>query len=74
MTALGEGASDGLLNCAPPLVGFAVVRTHLLHHDHSFAPGAYHAGAGGTRSRAISVRMSANICRGTAISAIWNAT
>jgi hypothetical protein len=40
MTALGEGASDGLLNCAPPLVGFAVVKTHFLHYDHSFAPGA----------------------------------
>src|SRR5437016_1365349 len=32
---------------------------------------AAHAGAGGVRSRAISDRMSANICRDTATSAIW---
>src|SRR6516165_10851576 len=35
-------------------------------------PLAAHAGAGGARSRAISDRMSANICRDTATSAIWN--
>src|SRR5882724_12708303 len=33
-----------------------------------------HAGAGGARSRAISDRISANICRGAATSAIWNVT
>jgi hypothetical protein len=33
-----------------------------------------HAGAGGARSRAISERISANICRDTATSAIWNVT
>ena len=33
-----------------------------------------HAGAGGARSRAISDKISANICRGTATSAIWNVT
>jgi hypothetical protein len=33
-----------------------------------------HAGAGGARSRAISDRMSANICRGTATSASWKLT
>ena len=33
-----------------------------------------HAGAGGARSRAISARMTANICRDTATSAIWNVT
>ena len=33
--------------------------------------GARHAGAGGARSRVISDRMSANICRDTATSAIW---
>jgi hypothetical protein len=33
-----------------------------------------HAGAGGGRSRAISDRISWNICRGTATSAIWNVT
>jgi hypothetical protein len=31
-------------------------------------------GAGGARSRAISDRVSANICRETATSAIWNVT
>jgi len=35
---------------------------------------AARAGAGGARSRAINDRMSANICRGTATSAIWNQT
>ena len=33
---------------------------------------AAHAGAGGARSRAISDRISANICRGTATSASWS--
>jgi hypothetical protein len=33
-----------------------------------------HAGTGGARSRAISVRISANIRRDTATSAIWNVT
>jgi hypothetical protein len=31
-------------------------------------------GVGGARSRAISIRISPNICRDTAISAIWNVT
>src|SRR5713101_9795423 len=33
-----------------------------------------HAGAGGARSRAISDKISWNICRGTATSAIWKTT
>ena len=33
-------------------------------------PGGLHAGAGGTRNRAMSMRISLNICRGTATSAI----
>jgi hypothetical protein len=33
-----------------------------------------HAGAGGARSRAISDKISANICRDTATSAIWKMT
>jgi hypothetical protein len=37
-------------------------------------PRTGHAGAGDARSRAISDRMSANIRRGTATSAIWNVT
>jgi hypothetical protein len=35
---------------------------------------AAHAGAGGARSRAISDRISANICLGTATSASWKIT
>ncbi len=35
---------------------------------------AGHAGAGGARSRAMSMRISANICRDTATSASWNVT
>jgi hypothetical protein len=37
-------------------------------------PRASHAGAGGARNRAISDRISWNICRGTATSAIWKVT
>ena len=37
-------------------------------------PSAGHAGAGGARNRAISDKMSANVCRETATSAIWNVT
>jgi hypothetical protein len=33
-----------------------------------------HVGAGGARSWAINIRISWNICRGTATSAIWNVT
>jgi hypothetical protein len=62
VTPLGEGASDGLLNFATPLRGFAFLKKHLLYHGIGFAPNAYHAGAGGARSRAIRVRMSANSC------------
>jgi hypothetical protein len=46
------------------------IATCHLPHDHP----AGHAGAGGTRSRVINDRMSANVCRGTATSAIWNVT
>src|SRR5208282_1341269 len=37
-------------------------------------PGPLHAGAGGVRNRAMSMRISLNICPDTATSAIWNAT
>jgi len=37
-------------------------------------PGIHHAGAGGDRNRAINERISWNICRGTATSAIWKVT
>jgi hypothetical protein len=39
-----------------------------------FGPEAPHAGAGGARNREINVRISLNICRDTATSAIWNVT
>jgi len=37
-------------------------------------PSAPHAGAGGTRNWAISIKISLNISRDTATSAIWNVT
>jgi len=37
-------------------------------------PRGPHAGAGGARNRAISDRISWNICRGTATSATWKVT
>ena len=40
----------------------------------AFDPGPSHAGAGGTRNRAMSERISWNIFRGAATSAIWNVT
>src|SRR5215213_2690060 len=53
----------------------AFIRAHLcLCHLPPFLRLLLHAGAGGARSRAISDRISANICRGTATSAIWKVT
>ena len=65
-----------LSGAAPPKARwFACARAHL---DHRFVAAsdrsACHAGVGGARSWAISDRMSANICRGTATSASWNVT
>jgi hypothetical protein len=40
----------------------------------AYASLAPYTGAGGARRRAISDRMSANICRGTATSASWKVT
>jgi hypothetical protein len=51
--------------------GLAFIKAHLCRRRLSYltrSPG--HAGAGGARSRAISDRISWNICRGTATSAI----
>jgi hypothetical protein len=54
---------------------FSVIKTHLCRRRPShLSPSAAHAGAGGARSWAISRKMSLNICRGTATSAIWNVT
>jgi hypothetical protein len=55
---------------------FACIKAHLLYrrlHAALFLT-PDHAGAGRARSRAISDRISANICRGTATSAVWNVT
>jgi hypothetical protein len=49
---------------------FAYIKTHLPHRDRAGRPKARHAKAGGTRSRAINDRISANICRDTATLAI----
>ena len=53
---------------------FACIKAYLSSHCPVHSAGAHHAGAGGARRRAISNRMSANICRGTATSAIWKVT
>jgi hypothetical protein len=49
---------------------FVRIEAYLSHRQLHPVRGAPHAGAGGARSRAISNRMSWNICRGTATSAI----
>jgi hypothetical protein len=49
----------------------ACLYRHCLSH---VCPSAPHAGAGGARSRTISDRISANICRGTATAASWKVT
>ena len=51
---------------------FACTETQLYPQCPAHLANAVHAGAGGARSRAISYRMSPNICRGTATLAIWN--
>jgi hypothetical protein len=54
---------------------FCLRRAHLTHGSVAASDlSAAHAGAGGARSRAISDRMSANICRDTATSASWKVT
>jgi hypothetical protein len=64
--------------CSPPGAEtrcFAFIKAHPcgLRLSH-LTPSAGHADAGGARSRAINDRISANICLGTATSAIWNVT
>jgi hypothetical protein len=55
--------------------GFAFIRPQLSRCRLSLsASGPAHAGAGGARNRTISDRMSANICRDTATSALWQVT
>jgi hypothetical protein len=54
---------------------FAYDKAHLTHRSVAVSDlDARYAGAGGARRPATSNRMSANIWRGTATSAIWNVT
>jgi hypothetical protein len=53
---------------------WARFKMHLCRRLSHLTPGAPHAGAGGARSLAISDRISWNISRDTATSAIWNVT
>jgi hypothetical protein len=54
---------------------FIHIKAHLLHRRLArTAFCAAHAGAGGARSRVNSDRLSANISRGTATSAVWDVT
>jgi hypothetical protein len=61
--------------CPPRSAGtrcFAFIKAHLCRRRLSHqTPSHGHAGAGGARSWAISDRISWNMCRGTATSAIW---
>ena len=86
MTGLGNGnsplaASKGRLKLAVDSTGtlkraaFARIKAYLSRRRPAASdPARRHAGAGGARSRAISDRISANICRDTATSAIWKVT
>jgi hypothetical protein len=65
--------SSGFLPRRAETRGLAFITAHLCRRRLSYltrSPG--HAGAVSARSRAISDRISWNICRGTATSAIWN--
>ena len=54
---------------------FSSIKAHLCRRRPShLTRSPVHAGAGGARNRAISDRISWNICRGTATSAIWKVT
>jgi hypothetical protein len=54
---------------------FAMLKAHLYRRRLShLVASSGHAGAGGARNRAISDRISANICRGTVTSASWKVT
>jgi hypothetical protein len=52
-----------------------LIKSHLCRLGLSYSiPFPGHAGAGGARSRAISIKISWNICRDTATSANWKVT
>ena len=64
-----ELSFPGLMSC------WARFKAHLCRRRlPNLTRSAPHAGAGGARSRAMSISMSLNICRDTATSAIWNVT
>jgi len=68
-----KGGLVGL--AAPKLVALPLIKAHLYRRRLShLVTSSGHAGAGGARNRAISDRISANICRGTATSASWKVT
>jgi ABC transporter substrate binding protein len=76
-----RGRTVGLLDCShrgARTRRVAFIKAHFCRRGSSHltrSPDhAGHAGAGGARSRAMSDRISWNICRGTATSAIWNVT
>jgi hypothetical protein len=70
-----EAKSSG---CPPRSAGtccFAFIKAHLCRRRlPHLTPSAGHAGAGSACSRAMSIRISRNICFGTATSAIWKVT
>ena len=69
--ALRQGDEQAALGLAARSSSFSLIKAHLRRRCLSHltqSPG--HAGAGGDRSRAMSERISANICRDTATSAI----
>ena len=54
---------------------FALIKAHLCRRRlPHLTRSPVHAGASGARSRAMRCRISWNICRGTATSAIWKVT
>src|SRR6516162_1666003 len=70
--ATSKGPSKLVVDGGPTLKRSALlVPRHTSPHCPVHLASARHAGAGGTRSRAISDRISANICQGTATSANW---
>jgi len=69
---LVDGQNGKMLGPAEPKLAALLIKAYLCRRRLSHltsSPG--HAGAGGARSRAISIRISWNLCRGTVTSAIW---
>ena len=73
-TKVVRSQSFGLLASGSGTRAFAFIQAHLCLRRLSHRHRRCYAGAGGACSRAMSDKISANICRGTATSAIWNVT